>query len=241
MTGEFAERKLWSDSELSQAVEVYLLLLRLQLTEIEFRSEPLAQTLLSLRLGKRDQASIRYRMRNISAVIADFGQPVLRSFSPASRIGKGVRVRIEYLLLSNPSFKHLTNAGDKAPSPIGKLDKLRDAIEDIEQELIGIGHNGPPESISSNLDTEIFAEAKADVAALQRQLELPSPDIEAVAKHSAGLIEFAKKIAMWAGERLTVFVDAGLKVAAPVFVAKVTGLMPLVVSAVEAVTKSLAP
>ena len=139
----------WTDDELRQSVGVYVLLLRLQLRGSEERSEPVAQALLLDPLALRNDAAIRYRMRNISAVVKDLGGPVLTDFSPAESVGKLIRPRIRAMLLADPDFSRLLGptpgvGGDDLGNAKKALSIIRRQIEDLEAELAWHGHNGPP-------------------------------------------------------------------------------------------------
>src|SRR4051812_39418472 len=94
---------LWTDDELRHSVEVYVLLLRLQLLGGD-RLEPVAHALLSRLLAQRNDAAVRYRLRNISAVVQELGGPILRDFSPAESVGRLVRPRIRAMLLGDPNL-----------------------------------------------------------------------------------------------------------------------------------------
>ena len=140
----------WTDDELRASVEVYVTLLRLQLQGSKQRMETPAQAILGGVLGARNNAAIRYRMRNISAVVQEFGIPTLADFSPAESVGTIVRPRIRSLLLETSSFTRLlspasTDADDARGAAIGALRILRREIEDLEAELAWRGHNGPPD------------------------------------------------------------------------------------------------
>jgi hypothetical protein len=235
-------RELWSDAELSEAVNVYLLLLRLQLSELEFGGEEFAHSLLATVLVRRNNAAIRYRMRNISHVAVGMGIPTLSAFSPAPKLGRGVKARIEGLIKSNALAEGLLRMGrlsQKSPQPSANsaLQDLENAILEIEDCFGGIGHNGPPDSIDPELPNNVFDEAKQDVVALKNELESDTPNRKEVSQRSQRLVSFAERLAIWSAERLTRFADASLKVAAPLIVAKIFGLMPVLVSALEAVSK----
>lgn len=91
MNDKAAAREPWSDEELSAALDAYLYMLQLQLSSIPFSAERHSETLLSGPLHQRSRASVRYRMRNISAVAQDRGVPTVAAFSSAMQLGRGVR------------------------------------------------------------------------------------------------------------------------------------------------------
>jgi len=232
----------WTDDELRQSVDVYVLLLRLQLRGSEGRSEPVAQALLSGPLALRNDAAIRYRMRNISAVVQELGGPILKDFSPAESVGKLVRPRIRAMLLDDPGFSRLLGptpgVGDDDLGDAKKaLAILRQQIEDLEAELAWRGHNGPPEMEDLGIQRTDLAEALDDIAVVEAELEKPQPDKAAVEAGTSRILGLALKLAKWFGERATKFVDAALVAGAPIAVAKVTGLLPTIINAVDAVSR----
>lgn len=234
----------WTDDELRRSVEVYVLLLRMQLRGSEGRTEPIAQALLSGPLALRNDAAIRYRMRNISAVAQQLNGPVLKGFSPAESVGKLVRPRIRAMLLADPDFARLLSPSqssreDGRGDALKALELLRQQIEDLEAELAWRGHNGPPDQEDLGLDRADLQAVSADIASVEAELEKPAPDAAAVEAGVGRIMGLALKLAKWLGERTTKFVDAALVAAAPVVVAKVSGLLPTIVNAVEAAGRAV--
>ncbi|KAB2722026.1 hypothetical protein F9K73_07350 [Brucella intermedia] len=235
----------WTDDELRQSVEVYVLLLRLQLHGANDRFEPLAQTLLGAALAQRNDAAIRYRMRNISAVVQELGVPVLNDFSPAESVGGLVRPKIKAMLLEDTGFARVLKPGatgeaDATSNARRALRVLREHIEDLERELAWRGHNGPPDQEDHSVERDQLRNALDDITVIERELEKSSPDRELVKSQTVKLLGLAATFGKWLGERTTKFVDAALVAAAPIAVAKVTGLLPALVNAVEAVSKAIA-
>lgn len=224
---------------------MYVLLLRLQLHGADDRSEPLAQTLLSGALAQRNDAAIRYRMRNISAVVQELGAPILNDFSPAESVGRLVRPKIKAMLLEDTDFARILKPGgageaDTTSNARTALRILRDHIEDLERELAWRGHNGPPDQEDHSAERDQLRNALNDIGVIERELEKSNPDKELVKSRTAKLLGLAVTFGKWLGERTTKFVDAALVAAAPVAVAKVTGLLPALVNAIEAVSKAIA-
>lgn len=235
----------WTDDELRQSVEVYVLLLRLQLHGADDRSEPFARALLSGALAQRNDAAIRYRMRNISAVVQELGVPILNDFSPAESVGRLVRPKIKAMLLEDIDFARILKPGaigDAGATSNARtaLRILREHIEDLEREFSWRGHNGPPDQEDHSVERDQLRNALNDIGVIERELEKSSPDKELVKSRTAKLLGLAVTFGKWLSERTTKFVDAALVAAAPVAVAKVTGLLPTLVNAVEAVSKAIA-
>jgi hypothetical protein len=159
-------------------------------------------------------------MRNISAVVSEMGGPVLAEYSPAEQVGANVRMRIRAILAGHRHFKRvLEGTGPSASSEIARptgsradalecLERLRAHITELERELIGIGHNRPPEPLSTErLDRADFEQARLDIDALEDEVKRSSPDPGVAKEHSTRLLEFGLKVALWAGERATKFTD----------------------------------
>jgi hypothetical protein len=234
----------WTNDELRQSVEVYVLLLRLQLQGHDGAFEPIAQALLSGLLALRNDAAIRYRMRNISAVILELGGPVLEGLSPAESVGKLVRPRIRAMLLENPDFARLlapmANATDHdRRDALKALAILREQIEDLEADLTWRGHNGPPELDDVGVHMTDLEEARQAITAVEGELKKPKPNEDVIKTGTSRIRGLALKLAKWIGERTTKFADAVLAAAAPVVVVKVTGLLPAILNAVEAVSRAV--
>lgn len=234
----------WTDDELRLSVEVYVLLLRLQLRGSDVPSEPVAQALLSGRLALRNDTAIRYRMRNISAVAQELDCPVLSGFSPAESVGKLVRPRIRAMLLDDPDFARLLtptpNAGvDDRRDALKALAILRRQIEELEADLAWRRHNGPPEQDDVGVEQADLQDAREAITSVEAELAKPQPDADAVKAGTSRILGLALKLTKWIGERTTKFVDAALVAGAPVAVAKVTGLLPAIIDAVEAVGRAV--
>jgi hypothetical protein len=243
---------LWTDAELADAVETYVFLLKAQSVSLPFRSEAAAQALLEEGLPGRNDASLRYRFRNISAVVRDLNGPLLAGYSPAEQVGAGVRQRIRALLDANPDFQKIlvrTRVQDGGDHPLrlgGRqealeaLARLRQSLDDVEREILGIGHNNPPEPLMAGGQRRgAFDDVRRDIVALESQMGAPAPDHAAVSAHSLGLVQFGVKIAAWLGQRTTKFTDVALATLAPALVIKLTGLLPVLVEALGAVARAV--
>jgi hypothetical protein len=62
---------LWTDAELESAVDAYVFMLQAQRAGLPNPKDVSTQLLLSGPLSIRNDASLRYRMRNISAVVSE--------------------------------------------------------------------------------------------------------------------------------------------------------------------------
>lgn len=234
----------WTDVELRQSVNTYVLLLRMQVQGMDSNLERVAQALLSGPLTLRNDAAIRYRLRNISAVVNDLGGPTLTDFSPAESVGSKVRPRIRAMLLEHADFRRVLSPDLAAPrqerqEALAALAVLRQRIEDLEQDLFWIGHNNPPDELgASNLDREEMGQALSSVNSISAELEKSEPDTATISGAMSQLVRFGTILAKWIGERTTKFVDAALLSAAPIAVAKASGILPALVSAIESVGRA---
>lgn len=239
----------WTDDELFRSVETYILLLRFQLQGAGTRWEPLAQALLNQSLTRRNNAAIRYRMRNISAVVQELGGPILADFSPAESVGAIVRQKIRTMLIDNTDFSHILNpVGIQEPNAVSKaraaLRILRNQIEELKAELEWRGHNGPPDQCEVSSELDQLRETLGDIKVIDAELAQPNPDAKIVKTRTDKLLVFANKLGEWLGARATKFVDATLVAAGtvlgPIVVAKVTGLLPSLAVTVEALKSVIA-
>jgi hypothetical protein len=245
--------KLWTDEELSSAVEAYVFMLRAERFGLFQLKDSNAQLLLARHLNIRNEGSIRYRMRNISAVVREMGAPTVSVYSPAERVGSNVRIRIRAILTANQGFQEILqpNSSTSVPSStspstelksdaLNRLSYLRVKISELERELVGIGHNRPPEPLNADApDRAAFENARQDISALEEEIRrvVPNPDI--AERHISRLLAFGLNVALWAGERVTKFTDASLKLLAPVAVAQATGLAPILLDALRAVVRAI--
>ncbi len=241
---------LWTNRELQIAVETYLYALRLQLAGIDFAENDISKFLAGGPLQNRNNASIRYRMRNISSVMRERDWPILAAYSPANQVGSGVRQRIDAILDAHPrgflsflnrpqeaSSKTVNDQRQEADSAIQALDN---ALADLEGEFAAIGHNNPPEPIDSGAPTahDILL-VREEVRTLKEELSNPTPNLSVVDSKKHSILSFGLKLSGWLAERFTKFTDALLVTLAPVVVVKATNTLPLIESAISAVTRYL--
>jgi hypothetical protein len=243
---------LWTDTELVSAVDAYLFLLQAQRAGLTYPKDIEGKLLLSGSLKVRNDGSLRYRMRNISAVIKEMGGPTLAAYSPAEQVGTHVRARLRTILADRSQFRTILEEAEGSKSAISsasedrrieaidRLDQLRRQVSELERELIGIGHNQPPEPLlADGLNRNDFEQARQNIRALENEVNGATPNPKGTQEHAARLLEFGLKVAIWAGERATKFADATLKLLAPVVVAKATGLAPLIIDVLRAVARAV--
>jgi hypothetical protein len=239
---------LWTDAELASAVDAYLFMLQAQRAGLGYPKDVGSKLLLSGPLSIRNDVSLRYRMRNISAVISEMGGPVLAEYSPAEQVGTNVRKRLRALLAAHAHFRIIVE-GEGVPSSesidprteaLDRLARLRVEISELERDLIGIGHNRPPEPLAAEeLNHGDFEQALQDVQVLEDEVKRNTPDPDVTIEHASRLFEFGLKVTLWVGERATKFVDVTLAFLAPVLVAKATGLAPILIDTLRAVTRAI--
>jgi hypothetical protein len=247
---------LWTDHELRSAVDAYLYALRLQEADVEYSERSVREFLLASPLNRRNGASVRYRMRNISSVMRARGWPILSAFSPANQVGSGVKVRIEAILDSypgaflaflqkrdqgRPGIPTGLNASDALKqNAIERLRELESALDDVHDRKAGIGHNHPPEPLEDTTPLSrdlIFIRDSA--RALREELLKAAPDKSLVEQKKSRIADLGLRLAGWVGERITRFTDAALVTLAPVLVMKITHVLPLISDSIGAVTRFL--
>lgn len=239
---------LWSDAELQTAIDAYIYLLGLQQNGVEC-TESMTDPLRTWGpLANRNAASIRYRMRNISAVIQELGIPILGMYSPAEQVGTGVRERLRRMLLNHPSLSKSHQSFQK-PSrrrsikytprneAIFVLKDLRKRVDDLDLSLARMGHNNPPEAIDPSFGRDHLLSVRHDIDQLEVALRTRSTDASSSQESLNGLIRFGLKVSVWIGQRLTKFVDAALITAAPIVVAKALDVMPILLEAIRSATQ----
>lgn len=92
---------LWSDEELSFAVQAYVWMLRRELRNEPFVKSEVNQELRSGPLALRTKSSIELRMQNISSTLFDMRLPRISGYLPAKNVGSGVKDRLRELLVQH--------------------------------------------------------------------------------------------------------------------------------------------
>jgi hypothetical protein len=81
----------WTEDELRATVSAYLGMLELEQKGTPFSKAGVRRALRKGALKARSEPSIEYRMRNISAVLADHGRPIIKGYLPAANVGDANR------------------------------------------------------------------------------------------------------------------------------------------------------
>lgn len=235
--------RVWTDSELAIVIDAYLYLLQLELSGVSWSQKDLADFLQEGALLQRNEASIRYRMRNISHVLATKNLPRLKPYSGASQVGSGVEVRISSLLdersdvlvLIQKISETKASQTDDRIQTIEKLDQLYEKLSEYDNDcLVGIGHNNPPSSLE--LEESDIASAKRQIIEIKDQIQSAKPDHFQIEKSKSFLIKFGLKLAIWIGQRVTDFSKAAAIAAGTGFGVWSVGLTPKVVEVLQSVT-----
>ncbi len=96
---ESTETQLWSDVELSVAVNAYLGMLVQQVEGKQFSKAAVFRDLQLGGLSKRSASSISRRMSNISSVLFDRKMPQVQGYAPLPNVGAAVKLKvIEFLI-----------------------------------------------------------------------------------------------------------------------------------------------
>lgn len=246
--------ELWTDSELQSAIEAYIYCAQLQNAGVDYPLHRMTEALLAGPLKSRNEASIRYRMRNISYVMNERGWPTLAAYSPAPQVGAKVKARINAILdryeeaelsyLKTDSQNHsllverTRTTRDLQEIALSETEDLEEALQELADEFVGIGHNRPPESIDEDLSlADDIQEARNLTRELKQELGEHNPDASSIEEKNNRLLDFGLRLATWLGARFTKFVDAALVAAGMGFGAKAMGIMPLIQDAVAAIAR----
>lgn len=103
----------WSDAEFEAAVEAYLRMLGYEESGEPYQKAAISREYRDGPLAARSKQSFDYRMRNISAVMQEAGEPWLRGYVPAEHVGEPSRRRIRTAL---ERLRSAPAGGDDAPA-----------------------------------------------------------------------------------------------------------------------------
>jgi hypothetical protein len=212
--------ELWTDDELRAALEAYLFVQRIEQAGLVISEERLVALLQDGPLPARNDTSIRFRMRNISAVFRDLGRPTIAAYAPAAKVGTGVQARIEAMLREMPQLggEHAAPSETRRLSAPEARDKAKEALSELAAALDaldpGIGHNKPPEPIDSVSPTEELRRAVGVVQDLRREISAGRPDPKNVRSKTEELAILGVRQS-WLRGRGTKAVDAAIEYTVP--------------------------
>jgi len=208
----------WSEGELRVAVDAYLYMLQLQAAGIPFSEVEQERLLISGPLSKRNEASIRYRMRNISFLMEERRDGILKAYSPAPQVGKNVKTRLHAILDERAGTLGIIRglSGERRSDPVplnevlSSLERLKEVVSVLAtqtQIAPGIGHNNPPEAIE--IGQADLSEVRRAISDIEDGLSLEEPDARHIVARSKVLVRFGLRCALWAGARMNDFAKAG--------------------------------
>lgn len=208
----------WSESELQISIDAYLYMLQLEASGVPFSAAEQEKLLASGPLSNRNEASVRYRLRNISQVMQERGEATLKAYSAAPQVGKNVKARIHGLLDERQdTLRAIRQMGSNRGAEVVGLDdvltglsQLKEMISSLAPELrplAGIGHNNPPEHIVVGADE--FSEAVRAISRIESAVSGDAAEVGMVEHNANILIRIGMKSALWVGQRLTDFAKAG--------------------------------
>lgn len=217
-----SKNKLWSDDELQAALDAYLYMLQLEISSIPFSVVQYSELLRSGFLHKRNEASIRYRMRNISHVVAERGLPTLSAYSAAPQVGRNVMRKLNAFLDSRiETVRNILHSGPPKAGEVGlsdvlqSLSELKDRVSALEEvSAAGIGHNNPPDSI--HFEAKELANVTAAIDGISQEVTQTPTDSEVVRTLSQQVLAFGFKVAVWCGQRLNDYAKASVSAAGTV-------------------------
>lgn len=119
----------WSEGEINASVNAYITMLRAELAGDPYVKAEFRRKLVEGPLSARSDASVEYRMQNISWVIDQMGLPRIAGYVPASSVGHEVTTMISEAVLR------------EAPDLINKLGPTDDPdeVENRSQRLLESG------------------------------------------------------------------------------------------------------
>lgn len=203
------KNRLWSDDELKAALDAYLYMLQLELSSIPFSAEQHAKLLLSGPLHERNEASVRYRMRNISHVLKERGLPILSAYSAAPQVGRHVMGRLNALLDIRDDvvqvLRKLVAQYDRNLSKsdvLQSLSTLKDRINELsELQHANIGHNNPPDSI--DLSGDELSSVSEKISQLEHFVADERYEYDFFNSLIQPVLSLGLKASVWCGQRLT--------------------------------------
>lgn len=232
--GEIKKKhRLWDDAELKAATDGYLYMLQLEQFGIPFSVSEHTEMLLSGPLNQRNEASVRYRMRNISSVAEELNLPTLKSYSAAPQVGKNVAEKIKGHLLSRPkvleSLRHKSPraevVSDRLTSEaiLADLESIKTKIAQLQTpEDSQMGHNNPPDDMRlANEDVQGVVEA---IDSLKVVITSSEVDENVVGKLVSAIAGFGAKLFVWSGQRITDFTKSAAVTAGAGFGLWLSGL-----------------
>lgn len=193
-------------------------MLQLEVAGVPYSETEQEKLLISGPLSNRNDASVRYRLRNISHVMQERGEATLKAYSAAPQVGKNVKARIHNLLDERQSTlrairQMVSSRGAEAvrlDDVLTGLHQLKEMISSLAQEpraIAGIGHNNPPEEII--IGAEDFSDAVQAISRIEVAVSSDAADIDMVERSSSILAGLGMKSMLWMGQRFTDFAKAG--------------------------------
>lgn len=92
------EGERWAPRELESAVEVYRSMLRHEVDGRAYNKSKMRREALAGPLKRRSPSSFEFRMRNISAVLAELGRATVKGYAPAKHVGPRAAAEIRAAL-----------------------------------------------------------------------------------------------------------------------------------------------
>jgi hypothetical protein len=104
----------WSKTEVELIVQDYFQMLQLELEQQKYNKSEHRETLLSL-LNNRSNGSVEFKHQNISAVLANMGQPYIKGYKPRSNYQQILEDQVakflrDYRIRLEPSFERFADS-----------------------------------------------------------------------------------------------------------------------------------
>lgn len=139
----------WTDQELKAAVKGYLWMLDQEISSVDYSKAKVNRDLRDGVLSARTQASIEYRMQNISAALDELCLPRIKGYVPAKNVGNKVKDRIKRMLI------HLGHIDQCDFEPTASADELEVKVSRLRKRTVNgtPRGNASPKSIATTSQT----------------------------------------------------------------------------------------
>jgi len=88
----------WTNEELEATIDAYIEMLKSQRSNTPYNKAEVNNALRNGLLHRRTSGSVEYRMQNISAVLYEFGEEIVKGYPAMGNVGAGVKKRIADIL-----------------------------------------------------------------------------------------------------------------------------------------------
>ncbi|OJJ11534.1 hypothetical protein BKI51_07265 [Alphaproteobacteria bacterium AO1-B] len=131
--------KGWTEGELKACITAYKQLLDAQLSGKPLSKAVVRREVRATALMDRTDSAYEFRMQNISAVMADIGEPIVTGYPPAKNVGANVKA--ELLKIIKQVWNRPALIEKRTADPVELETRVASALEDVRQ---AAGSTPPP-------------------------------------------------------------------------------------------------